>query len=52
MLIKFLESGTPSREESPGASKRVKIDRDRARRGRDGAGNRMLANAMKSANDK
>ncbi|RSH93955.1 hypothetical protein EHS25_006608 [Saitozyma podzolica] len=45
------ESGTPSREESPGASKRVKIDRDRARRGRDGAGNRMLANAMKSAND-
>jgi THO complex subunit 2 len=46
------ETGTPSREESPGASKRVKIDRDRARRGRGEGPGRMLASAMNAANEK
>lgn len=50
-------ASTPSREESPGASKRIKIDRDKARshdrKGREAAGgNRLLAGAMRAANDK
>ncbi|WVQ98958.1 hypothetical protein IAU59_006090 [Kwoniella sp. CBS 9459] len=32
------ETGTPAREESPGASKRIRIDRDRLRGRRDGGG--------------
>lgn len=47
------ETGSASREASPGEAKRVKIDRDKARghdrRGKDAGGNRLLASAMKSA---
>lgn len=59
-------TSTPAREDSPGATKRPKIDRDKAkahdRKGREAAGgagagasssgSRMLAGAMRAANDK
>nr|XP_018263621.1 uncharacterized protein I303_03491 [Kwoniella dejecticola CBS 10117]OBR85779.1 hypothetical protein I303_03491 [Kwoniella dejecticola CBS 10117] len=45
------ETGTPAREESPGASKRVKIDRERARgsssRREGGPGGRLFESAMR-----
>jgi hypothetical protein len=49
-VILIIDAPPMSREGSTDA-KRVKLDRDRGRRPRD-AGNRMLAGAMKAANDK
>ncbi|KAK4687040.1 THO complex subunit 2, partial [Tremellales sp. Uapishka_1] len=43
------DAGAPPKEESPGAAKRVKIDRNKARRVGDGGGNRLLAGAIKAA---
>jgi hypothetical protein len=48
-LLRGVDNAPLTREDSPGASKRIRIDRDKAKRDR--GGSRMLANAMKSAND-
>ncbi|AFR93442.1 THO complex subunit 2 [Cryptococcus neoformans C23] len=46
------ETGSEAREESPGASKRVKIDRNKARGRRQEGGVKMFQQAMGSAKDK
>ena len=49
--VRALISAVPMNREGSADSKRIKLDRERGRRPRE-AGNRMLAGAMKAANDK
>ena len=49
--VRALILAVPMNREGSADSKRIKLDRERGRRPRE-AGNRMLAGAMKAANDK